>query len=195
MPTDVAALQPDFLISVGYKWLLGPFSVGYLYVADQHRGTEPIEQNWIGRAGSEDFARLVDYRDEYQPGARRFDVGHRISIRATETSTGSSARSRPPSALRPLRREVAAAERDHAERRQRRPTTASHTSGAAVKSAAGSCGTCLNGETSSTQPGRLSSGPRTVSTTQAPSTPQAATTARGASPNSATAAPTTTHTS
>jgi selenocysteine lyase/cysteine desulfurase len=29
----------------------------------------------MARAGSEDFTRLVDYRDELQPGARRFDVG------------------------------------------------------------------------------------------------------------------------
>lgn len=35
----------------------------------------PLEQSWLTRAGSEDFARLVDYRDEYRPGARRFDMG------------------------------------------------------------------------------------------------------------------------
>ena len=32
------------------------------------------------RAGSQDFARLVDYRDDYQPGARRFDVGQRTKF-------------------------------------------------------------------------------------------------------------------
>lgn len=80
MPLDVGELQPDFLVSVGYKWLLGPFSVGYLYVAEEHRQGEPLEQNWISREGSEDFARLVDYRDEYQPGARRFDVGERTKF-------------------------------------------------------------------------------------------------------------------
>ena len=80
MPLDVGELRPDFLITVGYKWLLGPFGVGYLYVADEHREGEPLEQNWILRAGSEDFARLVDYRDEYQPGARRFDVGQRTKF-------------------------------------------------------------------------------------------------------------------
>lgn len=80
MPLDVAALRPDFLVSVGYKWLLGPFSVGYLYVAEHHRSGEPLEQNWISRAGSEDFAALVDYRDEYQPGARRFDSGQRTKF-------------------------------------------------------------------------------------------------------------------
>ena len=80
MPIDVEELRPDFLVTVGYKWLLGPFSVGYLYVAEEHRHGEPLEENWILRAGSEDFARLVDYRDEYQPGARRFDVGQRTKF-------------------------------------------------------------------------------------------------------------------
>ena len=80
MPLDVAALRPDFVVAVGYKWLLGPFGVGYLYVAGEHRDAEPIEQNWINRAGSQDFARLVDYRDDYQPGARRFDVGQRTKF-------------------------------------------------------------------------------------------------------------------
>jgi selenocysteine lyase/cysteine desulfurase len=80
---DVQQLQPDFLVTVGYKWLLGPFSVGYLYVAEEHRQGEPLEENWIQRAGSADFARLVDYRDEYQPGARRFDVGQRTRFELT----------------------------------------------------------------------------------------------------------------
>ncbi|MGA2925560.1 MAG: aminotransferase class V-fold PLP-dependent enzyme [Solirubrobacteraceae bacterium] len=80
MPLDIGALRPDFLVAVGYKWLLGPFSVGYLYVAEQHRCGEPLEENWINRLGSEDFAALVDYRDEYQPGARRFDVGQRTKF-------------------------------------------------------------------------------------------------------------------
>ena len=83
LPIDVQQIQPDFLVSVGYKWLLGPFSVGYLYVAEEHRDGQPLEENWIARAGSEDFARLVDYRDDYQPGARRFDVGERTNFELT----------------------------------------------------------------------------------------------------------------
>ena len=83
MPLNVAELRPDYLISVGYKWQLGPFSLSYLYVAEEHRGGEPLEENWILRAGSEDLARLVDYRDEYQPGARRFDVGERTKFELT----------------------------------------------------------------------------------------------------------------
>jgi selenocysteine lyase/cysteine desulfurase len=79
-PLDVRELRPDFLITVGYKWLLGPFGLSYLYVDEAHHDAEPLEENWIVRAGSEDFARLVDYRDDYQPGARRFDVGQRTNF-------------------------------------------------------------------------------------------------------------------
>lgn len=75
-PLDLARVQPDFLVTVGYKWLLGPYGLGYMYVAPKWRECGmPLEQSWLTRAGSEDFARLVDYRDEYRPGARRFDMG------------------------------------------------------------------------------------------------------------------------
>jgi selenocysteine lyase/cysteine desulfurase len=80
MPFDLAAVQPDFLVASGYKWLLGPFSVAYLWVAPQHRSGEPFEHNWINRSGSEDFAELTDYSDFFQPGARRFDVGQRTNF-------------------------------------------------------------------------------------------------------------------
>jgi selenocysteine lyase/cysteine desulfurase len=80
MPLDVSRLRPDFVVSVGYKWLLGPFGLGCLYVDERFRDGEPLEENWINRAGSDDFARLVDYTDAYRPGARRFDVGQRTNF-------------------------------------------------------------------------------------------------------------------
>jgi selenocysteine lyase/cysteine desulfurase len=83
MPTDVGRLRPDFLVTVGYKWLLGPFALGYLFVAEEHRGGRPLEENWIARVGAEDFTGLTDYSDEYQPGARRFDMGQRTSFHLT----------------------------------------------------------------------------------------------------------------
>jgi selenocysteine lyase/cysteine desulfurase len=83
MPLDLAAIRPDYLVTVGYKWLLGPFALGYLYVAEQHRDGVPLEENWISRLGSEDFGALVDYQDRYQPGARRFDVGQRTHFETT----------------------------------------------------------------------------------------------------------------
>jgi selenocysteine lyase/cysteine desulfurase len=80
LPLDLAAVRPDYLVCPSYKWLLGPYSLGYLYVAPAHQDGRPLEQNWIARAGSEDFARLIDYQDPYQPGARRFDVGERSNF-------------------------------------------------------------------------------------------------------------------
>jgi selenocysteine lyase/cysteine desulfurase len=77
---DVSRLRPDYVVSVGYKWLLGPLGVGCLYVDARHREGEPLEENWINRLGSDDFASLVDYIEDYQPGARRFDVGERTSF-------------------------------------------------------------------------------------------------------------------
>jgi selenocysteine lyase/cysteine desulfurase len=83
MPLDLAAIRPDYLVSVGYKWLLGPFALGYLYVAEDRRDGVPLEENWISRLGSEDFAALTDYQGRYQPGARRFDVGQRTAFETT----------------------------------------------------------------------------------------------------------------
>jgi selenocysteine lyase/cysteine desulfurase len=75
-PFDVAEVRPDFLVTVGYKWLLGPYGLGYLYVAERwHANGEPLEESWLNRAGSDDFAALVDYTDEYRPGAQRFNQG------------------------------------------------------------------------------------------------------------------------
>lgn len=80
MPIDLAAIDADFAVIAAYKWLTGPYSIGTLYVAPRHHGGMPLEENWIGRRGSEDFARLVDYQDKYQDGARRFDMGERSSF-------------------------------------------------------------------------------------------------------------------
>lgn len=80
MVTDLAAVKPDFAVAACYKWLLGPYTTGFLYVAPERRDGRPLEENWIGREGSENFAGLVDYKDRYQPGARRFDMGQRANF-------------------------------------------------------------------------------------------------------------------
>jgi selenocysteine lyase/cysteine desulfurase len=75
-PLNLETVQPDFVAAVGYKWLLGPYSLAYLYVAPKWRATGiPLEHSWLTRARSDDFARLVEYTDDYRPGARRFDMG------------------------------------------------------------------------------------------------------------------------
>lgn len=79
-PLDVREVRPDFLVASAYKWLLGPYGVGFMWAGERFREGEPVEHNWINRSGSEDFARLVDYRDDFQPGARRYDVGERSNF-------------------------------------------------------------------------------------------------------------------
>lgn len=77
LPFDAAKVDPDFLVAGSYKWLMGPYTLGFLHVAPRWHAGQPLEHNWIARAGSEDFARLVDYQDGFQPGAVRFDMGER----------------------------------------------------------------------------------------------------------------------
>jgi selenocysteine lyase/cysteine desulfurase len=82
MPVDLAGIDPDFAIGAGYKWLLCPYGSGLMYVAPRHHEGRPLEENWAGRAGAENFSELVPYKDAYQPGARRFDVGERSNFTA-----------------------------------------------------------------------------------------------------------------
>jgi selenocysteine lyase/cysteine desulfurase len=79
-PFDVSEVRPDFLVAASYKWLFGPYGVGYMYVGEEYREGKPIEHNWINRRGSQDFSGLVDYQDAFQPGARRYDVGERSNF-------------------------------------------------------------------------------------------------------------------
>jgi selenocysteine lyase/cysteine desulfurase len=79
-PFDVSEVRPDFLVASSYKWLLGPYGVGFMHVGEEYREGNPIEHNWINRRGSQDFSQLVAYQDAFQPGARRYDVGERSNF-------------------------------------------------------------------------------------------------------------------
>lgn len=74
-PFDVTKIRPDALICAGYKWLLGPYSIGLAYFGSRFDNGHPIEENWINRLNSEDFTGLVNYKDEYQRGSLRYEVG------------------------------------------------------------------------------------------------------------------------
>ncbi len=75
MPFDVGEVRPDFVFGATYKWLCGPYSLGFLWASPEHRSGHPIEHSWSGRANSACLACLADYTDEFQPGARRYDMG------------------------------------------------------------------------------------------------------------------------
>src|SRR5258707_15839236 len=67
-------------LSIPYQASVMNTGLGFVYVAPPHRAGRPLEFNWIAREDSEDFAGLVNYRDVFQPGARRFDVGERSNF-------------------------------------------------------------------------------------------------------------------
>ncbi len=75
LPFDVSDIQPDALVCAGYKWLMGPYSLGFAYYGPYFDDGEPIEENWINRKNSEDFTGLINYENDYQPGALRYEVG------------------------------------------------------------------------------------------------------------------------
>ncbi len=79
-PIEVAALGPDALVVAGYKWLLGPYSLTLAWFGERYLDGVPLEETWIARRGSDNFAGLVDYTDDYQEGAQRFDVGQRSNF-------------------------------------------------------------------------------------------------------------------
>lgn len=75
MPFDVSHVKPDALICAGYKWILGPYSLGLAYLSERFDNGIPIEENWITRWGSDNFQGLVNYEDRYLPKAARYSVG------------------------------------------------------------------------------------------------------------------------
>jgi selenocysteine lyase/cysteine desulfurase len=80
LPFSAREVQPDFAVAASYKWLLGPYSVGLLYVAPKWQHGRPLEENWIQRANARDFASLILYNEKYDEGARRFDMGERSNF-------------------------------------------------------------------------------------------------------------------
>lgn len=80
LPFDVTYIQPDALICAGYKWLMGPYAIGLAYYGSYFDGGKPIEDNWINRANAEDFGGLINYTQEYQPGAQRYEMGERSNF-------------------------------------------------------------------------------------------------------------------
>jgi selenocysteine lyase/cysteine desulfurase len=75
LPLNVNELGIDALVCAAYKSLTGPYGLGLAYYGPRFHTANPIEDNWIVRAGSEMFAGLVNYVDEFQPGAKRLDMG------------------------------------------------------------------------------------------------------------------------
>ena len=75
LPVDLARWKPDFVVSVGHKWMLGPTGLAYLWAAPHWRAHGvSIEQHWTARA-VDDWRFPVDTATPWRGGARRFDAG------------------------------------------------------------------------------------------------------------------------
>jgi selenocysteine lyase/cysteine desulfurase len=77
MPLEVDAFRPDALVVHAYKSMLSNYGLGFAVYGDRLADGRPIEESWLMRRGAEDFARLVDYQDDYAPGMRRHDTSTR----------------------------------------------------------------------------------------------------------------------
>ncbi|MGI8561112.1 MAG: aminotransferase class V-fold PLP-dependent enzyme, partial [Luteimonas sp.] len=76
LPVRLHAWQPEFVVSVGYKWLLGPYGLAYLWAAPHWRDAgQPLEQGWMGYDNDVLWQGDADATPETLIGARRFDAG------------------------------------------------------------------------------------------------------------------------
>lgn len=74
-PFSIKEIQPDALVCAGYKWLFGPYGSSFAYYGSYFDQGTPIEENWVNRLESENFAGLTDYNEQYKPFAQRYNVG------------------------------------------------------------------------------------------------------------------------
>ena len=72
---DVERIKPDALICSAYKWLLGPYSIGFAYLGEFFDDGVPVEESWMHRAESDNFATLIRYERAYRPKAQRYNMG------------------------------------------------------------------------------------------------------------------------
>ena len=76
LPVRLDAWRPDFVVSVGHKWLLGPMGLAWLWASPHWRAHGvPFEQHWQARDPGADWNFPVEAPPPFRAGARRFDAG------------------------------------------------------------------------------------------------------------------------
>jgi cysteine desulfurase/selenocysteine lyase len=75
LPIDVHQLGADFIVSAGYKWLLGPFGTGFFWIKSEHlEKVRPSPFYWMAVEGSDNFAALNFEDPKPAPSAKRWDA-------------------------------------------------------------------------------------------------------------------------
>lgn len=75
LPMDIKKYNIDALICASYKWLIGPYSMGLMYISPEFNNGVPLEESWMNRTNAKDFRNLTNYTPNYAPGASRYNVG------------------------------------------------------------------------------------------------------------------------
>lgn len=77
LPLDVGRLCADYLVFPTYKWLLGPYTLAFLYAAPHRQGGRPLEHYAFNHeGGAEPF---MGRPGPLVASARRFDMGQRFN--------------------------------------------------------------------------------------------------------------------
>ncbi len=72
---DVQRYQIDALVCAGYKWLMGPYSLGLAFYSEKFNDGIPLEETWMNRTNAKDFSNLTTYEKQYTPDAGRYNMG------------------------------------------------------------------------------------------------------------------------
>ncbi|AXT20232.1 aminotransferase class V-fold PLP-dependent enzyme [Flavobacteriaceae bacterium AU392] len=75
LPMDIQKYNIDALICASYKWLIGPYSMGLMYISPEFNDGVPLEESWMNRSNAKDFRSLTNYTNDYTSGAARYNVG------------------------------------------------------------------------------------------------------------------------
>ena len=74
---DIETIQPDFLACSAYKWLLSPYTLGYLYAAPHRRDGQPLE---LHNGNHDPTQQHGTYSAALRQSAARYDMGERTNL-------------------------------------------------------------------------------------------------------------------
>ncbi|HVO58632.1 MAG TPA: aminotransferase class V-fold PLP-dependent enzyme [Dongiaceae bacterium] len=75
VPFDVKTAGADFVVSAGYKWLLGPFGTGFFWAKREHIAKmRPGPFYWMAAEGADNFAAMAFAAPKPALAGRRWDA-------------------------------------------------------------------------------------------------------------------------
>jgi selenocysteine lyase/cysteine desulfurase len=75
VPIDVHTMGADFMVSAGYKWLLGPFGTGFFWAKSEHIAKmRAAPFYWMAARGADNFSAMAFADPQPSEEARRWDA-------------------------------------------------------------------------------------------------------------------------